>query len=102
MEIKNKVIEYIDERVELDHDDYYGYEDIRKKEVELLKLDLCSTISLLDQLDANHYLYIREDFDDLSAYFKSSDFIECMKRNAIRTGVDCAVDIELAIIALNA
>lgn len=34
-------------------------------------------------------------------YFKSEELIECMKRNAIRNGVDCNVDIDYAIKALN-
>lgn len=36
-------------------------------------------------------------FDDLSEHFQSKELIECMEKNAKRTGFDCSVDIECAI-----
>ena len=36
-------------------------------------------------------------FDDLIEHFQSKELIECMEKNAKRTGFDCSVDIECAI-----
>ena len=41
--------------------------------------------------------YVCSIFDDLSEHFQSKELIECMEKNAKRTGFDCSVDIECAI-----
>ena len=38
----------------------------------------------------------RSVFEDLSKFFKSQELIEFMERNALRTGVDCSIDIDYA------
>lgn len=71
--------------------DYFWNESFK-----ILSINLNETIAYLDSISANDLQYVKEIFDDLSEYFQSSELIECMERNAIRTGVDCSVDIEYA------
>lgn len=101
MEIIQKIIKLIDKRCKLDNNDDFNYSEIRKEEFLLLTKNLDETICVLNNLDSNHYFYISENFEMISTHFKSKELIECMKRNAIRTGVDCSVDIDYAIRALN-
>ena len=67
-----------------------------KESFKILSTNLNETIAYLDSISANDLQYVKEIFDDLSDYFQSSELIECMERNAIRTGVNCSVDIEYA------
>lgn len=67
-----------------------------KESFKILSINLNETIAYLDSINAEDLFYIRSIFDDLSEYFKSIELVECMERNAKRTGVDCAVDIEYA------
>lgn len=67
-----------------------------KESFKILSINLNETITYLDSINAEDLFYIRSIFDDLSDYFQSSELIECMERNAIRTGVNCSVDIEYA------
>ena len=75
-------------------------EDILKEAKKIVKKFGEETINVLENLEPNYYYFISEIFDDLSLHFKSMELIECMKRNAARTNVDCDVDIEYAIQAL--
>lgn len=71
------------------------------KEMEaILSLDLEETLNYLDNASDNEIEYISQTYEQLSCVFNSSELINCMQRNAIRTGVDCDVDIKYAIKAL--
>ena len=63
---------------------------------EIFKVNLNECIEFLDSCSAEELYWISELFDDLSEHFKSQELIECMERNALRTGVDCSIDIEYA------
>lgn len=71
-----------------------------KESFKILSTDLKETITYLDSISSDELQLVKEIFDDLSEYFKSHELIECMERNAIRAGVDCAIDIEYAKEAL--
>lgn len=101
MEIKMKLIEIIDKRISLKVNDDNSLKSCWKQEINVLTHNLADTMKCLDGLDSLHYKYVSEVFDDISGYFQSKELIECMKNNAIRTGVDCATDIDFAIKAMN-
>ena len=63
---------------------------------EILSQDLNETIAYLNNITSEELEYICSIFDDLSEHFKSMKLIECMGKNADRTGVDCKIDIEYA------
>lgn len=68
-----------------------------KESFKILSNNLEETIAYLDNINSGDLFYISSIFDDLSEHFQSIELIECMKRNAIRTKVDCDADIEYAI-----
>ena len=63
---------------------------------KILSEDLNFTIDYLNTCDSEEFEVISEIFDDLSEHFKSQQLINCMEENAIRTDVDCKIDIEYA------
>ena len=73
----------------------------QEKLFEIFKIDLTESMDFLDSCSAEELYWISEIFEDLSEHFKSQELIECMERNAARTGVDCSVDIEYAKKALD-
>lgn len=81
---------------------YYGFEQLLylKLETELLKKDLKETINCLNSLEKEYFACVKETFKNLFEYFKSKELIECIKANALRTGVDCVCELEYAIITL--
>ena len=89
---KNKIIHFEDDS---------SQQDIWNEMFKILSNNLEETIAYLDSASKEEIYYISSIYDDLSERFKSKKFIECMQRNAIRTGVDCNVDIEFALKALN-
>ena len=101
MDIMEKIIEITQKLYTLHLEDDCARDECWKKEIELFTRDLNTTIKCLDELDAKAFFYVTSVFDDISEHFKSKELIDCMKRNAKRTGVDCEVDIEFAIQALN-
>lgn len=89
---KNKIIHLEDDS---------SQQDIWNEMIKILSNNLEETIAYLDSASKEEIYYISSIYDDLSERFKSKELIECMQRNAIRTGVDCNVDIEFALKALN-
>lgn len=65
-----------------------------------LNNNLNDTIDYLNCCSPDSFYWISELFEDLSEHFKSQELIDCIKRNVIRTGVDCKCDIEYAEKAL--
>lgn len=100
MEIKERIIEITNLLYKLHLEDDEARDKCWKEEIELFTKDLNTTIKCLDEIDKNAFYYVTSVFDDISRHFKSQELIECMKRNAIRTGVDCSVDIEYAIMEM--
>ena len=101
MEIVEELKKIIDKRKKHNLYDDLGISLIEEKEIELLCVNLEETCKCLDTLSPEYYFWVTETFEDISEHFKSKELIECMKRNAKRTGVDCEDDIEFAIQALN-
>ncbi len=91
-----KLRELIDRYAEADVENDIESDYFWKESFKILSIDLNETIAYLDSISANDLEYVKEIFDDLSEHFKSIELIGCMERNAKRTGVDCAVDIEYA------
>ena len=91
-----KVKELIQERSKMDTQNDVLASQNQEQLLEIFKNNLTDSMEFLDSCFAEELYWISEIFDDLSEYFQSSELIECMERNAIRTGVDCSVDIEYA------
>lgn len=64
---------------------------------DILSVNLNETMQYLDGISKEDISYVCSIFDDLSEHFQSKELIECMEKNAKRTGFDCSVDIECAI-----
>lgn len=91
-----KVKELIQERSKMDPQNDVLAGQNQEQLLEIFKINLTEDIEFLNSCSAEELYWISEIFDDLSEYFQSSELIECMERNAIRTGVDCSIDIEYA------
>lgn len=89
---KNKIIHFEDDS---------SQQDIWNEMIKILSNNLEETITYLDSASKEEIYYISSIYDDLSERFKSKELIECMKRNATKTGVDCNADIEFALKTLN-
>ena len=96
----DKVKELILERSKMDPQNDILAGQNQEQLFGIFKVNLNECIEFLDSCSAEELYWISEIFDDLSEYFQSSDLIECMERNAARTGVDCSIDIEYAKKAL--
>lgn len=97
---KERLAELIEKNKNIDLEDDFAHNSIWKEMFEILSQNLNDTITFLDNITAAELEYIRSIFEDLSEHFKSQELIECMERNALRTGVDCSIDIEYAKKAL--
>ena len=98
---KEKLVELIEKNKNIELEDDFAQNFIWNEMFEILSQNLNDTITFLDNSTAEELEYICSIFDDLSEHFKSQELIECMERNAARTGVDCSVDIEYAKKALD-
>lgn len=96
MNIK-KVEELIEENKKLELNDDCAQERIWQEMYDILSVNLNETMQYLDSISKEDISYVCSIFDDLSEHFQSKELIECMKKNAKRTGFDCSVDIECAI-----
>ena len=92
----DKVKELIQKRSKMDPQNDVLASQNQEQLLEIFKNNLTDSMEFLDSCSVEELYWISEIFDDLSEYFQSSELIECMERNAIRTGVDCSVDIEYA------
>lgn len=63
---------------------------------EILSENLEDIIEYLDNVSSLEFSFVCSIFDDLSEHFKSEKFIECIEKNAVRTGVNCQADINCA------
>ena len=97
---KEKLAELIEKNKNIELEDDFAQNSIWNEMFEILSQNLNDTITFLDNISADELEYICSIFDDLSEHFKSQELIECMERNALRTGVDCSIDIEYAKKAL--
>lgn len=97
---RKKIKELIQERDEMNPQNDVLADQNQEQLLEIFKENLTESMNFLDSCSANEFYWISELFDDLSEYFQSQKLIECMERNAMRTGVDCAIDIEYAKKAL--
>ena len=71
-------------------------EENHQKLLSIMKNSLSDMIDYLKDCSSESFYWISELFEDLSEHFKSQELIECMEKNAIRTGVNCSIDIEYA------
>ena len=94
--LRQLIDRYSKSEVENDYESEYFWQESFK----ILSDNLSETINYFDSISETDIQYLKEIFDDLSEHFQSVELIECMERNATRTGVDCAVDIEYAKKAL--
>lgn len=100
MDVK-KIKELIQERNEMDPQLDIPASQNQEKLLEIFKINLDESIEFLDSCSSEELYWISELFEELSEFFKSQELIECMERNAKRTGVDCSMDIKYAKDALN-
>lgn len=91
-----KVKELIQERSKMDPQNDVLAGQNQEKLLEIFKMNLTDCIEFLDSCSVEELYWISEIFEDLSEFFQSFELIECMERNATRTGVDCSIDIEYA------
>lgn len=96
MNIK-KVEELIEENKKLELNDDCAQERIWQEMYDILSVNLNETMQYLDGISKEDISYVCSIFDDLSEHFQSKELIECMEKNAKRTGFDCSTDIECAI-----
>ena len=97
----NKLKELIKERELIDAQNDVLTEQNHDEQFKLLSVNLSETINFLNNCLPEELYWISELFERLSEYFKSMELINCMERNAQRTGVDCSIDIQYAKDALN-
>lgn len=97
---KERLNELLKRNEEIHYNDDCAQNEIWREMFDILSENLNETINYLDNCSKNQFYYICALFEDLSGHFRSLELIECMKRNAERTGVDCGVDIGCAENAL--
>ena len=97
----NKLKELIKERELIDAQNDVLTEQNHDEQFKLLSVNLYETINFLNNCLPEELYWISELFERLSEYFKSMELINCMERNAQRTGVDCSIDIQYAKDVLN-
>lgn len=88
--------EVIEENNRIEPEDDDAHESIWNEMYAIMSENLEETIEYLDSAPAFDYEYICSVFDILSEHFQSEEFIECLERNFVRTGVDFSVDIKFA------
>lgn len=97
---EKKLQELIKRNKSIHFEDDFSQQEIWNEMYKILSNNLVETITYLDSASKDEIYYISSIYDDLSEHFKSQELIECMKRNSIRTGVNCKDDIEFAIKAM--
>lgn len=81
---------------QIDVNDDDAQDDIWEEMCKILSENLEETIKYLDNASSLEIYYVSAIYDDVNEHFQSEEFIKCIERNAIRTGVDCEVDIRRA------
>lgn len=97
---KEQIEILIEERKKIDAQNDVLTEENHQKLLSIMKDSLNDVIDYLNGSSPESFYWISELFEDLSEHFKSQELIDCMERNALRTGVDCDCDIEYAKKAL--
>ena len=97
----NKLKELIKERALIDAKNDILTEQSQNDQFDILSLNLSDTIDFFNNCSPEELYWVSELFERLSEHFKSKELIECMKRNALRMGIDCSINIEYAKDALN-
>lgn len=97
---KEQIEILLEERKNIDAQNDVLTEENHQKLLSIMKNSLSDVIDYLNDCSSESFYWISELFEDLSEHFKSQELIECMERNALRTGVDCSDDIEYAKKAL--
>lgn len=88
--------ELINENKNIHMEDDMAQEQIWKEMLAILSENIDDTMNYLDGTNKDDLSYICALFDDLSTHFQSQKLIECMGRNAKRTGLNCWIDIKFA------
>ena len=88
--------ELINENKNIHMEDDMAQEQIWKEMLAILSENIDDTMNYLDGTNKDDLSYICTLFDDLSTHFQSQKLIECMGRNAKRTGLNCWTDIKFA------
>lgn len=97
----NKLKELLKERILIDAQNDVLIKENWESQFSILTENLNGTIKFLDSCSKEEFYWVSELFEELSEYFKSKELIDCMERNAKRTGEDCSMDIKYAKDALN-
>lgn len=88
--------ELINENKSIHMEDDMAQEQIWREMLAILSENIDDTMNYLDGTNKDDLSYICALFDDLSTHFQSQKLIECMERNAKRTGLNCWTDIKFA------
>lgn len=83
--IKDRIIPIIEERESTDDEWDYGVEQCHKKLIELMTEDINMSIQFLDNdCTADQFSWLSEVFDEIAEITQSKEFIEALKRLAIK------------------
>ena len=93
---EKRLEELVNENKKIHIEDDIAQERIWKEMYDILSINLDDTIDYLNSISKEAISFVCSIFDDLSEHFQSEELIECMERNALRTGFDCKVDIQCA------
>lgn len=83
--IKDRIVPIIEERESIEDEWDYGVEQCRKKLIALMTEDIDKTIEFLDNdCTNNQFSWLSEVFDEIAEITRSQEFIEALKRLAIK------------------
>ncbi len=91
----------IQEKKEIDPQNDILLNEKYEELLQIFKENLYESMNYLNTCSSDEFYWISELFEDLSAYFKSQELIDCMEQNSKRTCVDCSININYAKDALN-
>jgi len=98
---EKRLLELVEKNKIIHIEDDDAQQKIWDEMISILSENINETIEFLNSASKDEIYYISSVYDDLSEIFKSIKLIECMEKNAQRTGVDCDADIKFAKEALN-
>ena len=93
---KKRLKDLVEQNSKIHMEDEYAQKNIWDEMISILSKNLNETIEYLNSASKEEIYYTCSIYDDLSEIFKSKELIDCMEKNALRTGVDCSVDIQCA------
>ena len=83
--IKDRIVPLINERESIDDEWDYGVEQCHKKLISLFTEDIDESIAFLDNdCTADQFSWLSEVFDEIAEATHRRDFIEALKRLAVK------------------